>query len=208
MPLAFLLIFGGALLVYMGWKNESLPAILQDTNQPISGPAPTLDNANVSFPSNPSNPLFANPFAPPDKGTGSPNPLSPAGPLFGRLFGLMPKIQRRDQGRDLQVKPGQYVFAPGAGQVVAVKSNPGGFGAAYPIVHFLSGPWQGLTVYFGHIKSTVSPGQFVNFGTALGITQNGSGPYAGNATTPGWVEIGLAPGGNPGPFGQPLPPGL
>jgi cell wall-associated NlpC family hydrolase len=41
MPLAFLLLFGAALLVYMGLENKSLQGILNDSNSPISNPVST-----------------------------------------------------------------------------------------------------------------------------------------------------------------------
>ena len=135
---------------------------------------------------------------------------TPGTGMIASLFPAGSKIitQRRDQGQDIQGPANSPIFANGDGVVINNGYNPGGFGASYPIVHFTSGPWAGLDVYFGHIQSAVSPGQTINQGTTLGITQNGTGPYAGNATVPGWVEVGLAPGGVPGAFGQSLPPGL
>jgi murein DD-endopeptidase MepM/ murein hydrolase activator NlpD len=128
--------------------------------------------------------------------------------LFGAQAGSV-AIKRRDQGRDLQGAPGSNITAPGAGTVIRNGYDPSGFGISYPIVHFSTGPWAGLDVYIGHIRSAVSAGEQIVAGQVLGTTQNGSGAYVGNATgLPGWAEIGLAPNGNPGPNGQPLPPGL
>ncbi len=143
---------------------------------------------------------------------GVPGALVPSGSgsilksLFPAGTAIIP--QRRDQGRDLKAPAGTPVLAPGNGTVVRNGNDPGGFGVLYPIVHFLTGPWAGEDVYFGHIGSVVTAGQSIKAGQPLGFTQNGHGPFVGNATTPGWTEIGLAPGGNPGPFGQPLPAGL
>lgn len=151
-----------------------------------------------------------------DAGTGA--PAGPAGPvgapgsgsLLASLFPAGTPIvpQRRDQGRDLKATAGTPVLAPGNGTVLRNGSDPSGFGDSYPIVHFSTGPWAGQDVYFGHIKSSVTAGAAFGSGAVLGITQNGRGPFVGNATVPGWLEVGLAPGGSPGPFNQPLPAGL
>lgn len=134
-----------------------------------------------------------------------------SGSVMQSLFpaGTHVRVDRHDQGRDLQVAPGTHILAPGAGVVLRNATDPSGFGVSYPIVRFTSGPWAGMDVYFGHTRSLLRPGQHFAAGTPLSQTQNGSGPYVGNATgLPGWVEIGLAPGGVPGAFGQALPAGL
>jgi hypothetical protein len=86
--------------------------------------------------------------------------------------------------------------------VVAVKSDPNGFGPSYPVIHFTSGPYAGRTLYFGHTLSTVSPGQQVTPGQV--ISNTGTHGF-GYATVPGWLEIGFADSGSPGPVGQPAP---
>jgi hypothetical protein len=121
--------------------------------------------------------------------------------------GFLPKgatyIQgRKDQGRDGQTNPGGAIVANGDGVVVAVKSDPGGFGPSYPEVHFTSGPEAGHTLYFGHTLAAVAPGQHVSAGEV--ISHTGKSPV-GNATVPGWFEIGYADSGAPGPFGQQVP---
>ncbi len=114
---------------------------------------------------------------------------------------------RHDQGRDIQTAPNTPIIAPGEGYVVAVKSDPGGsgdhFGPAYPVVHFTSGPYAGQDVYIGHTVSALQPGQTFVAGQVLSRTQD-SGPMNGGAPS-GWAEIGFAPGGTPGPDGQPAP---
>jgi hypothetical protein len=114
---------------------------------------------------------------------------------------------RADQGRDIQTTPGAPIVAPGDGYVVRIASDPGGggehFGPSYPIVHFTSGPYAGQTMYIGHTVAAVKPGQQFTLGAVLSHTGHG-GPEAGGAP-PGWAEIGFAPGGTPGPFGQKPP---
>lgn len=137
--------------------------------------------------------------------------VSVAGNVVSVLFsGKRVQVKRRDQGRDLQAPANSVVEAPGSGYLIANKSDPTGFGDSYPVVHFTSGPWAGEDIYFGHTRSLLSsPNQSFTAGQGIAQTQNGSGPYVGNATgLPGWAEIGLAPGGTPGPMGQPLPAGL
>lgn len=127
--------------------------------------------------------------------------------LFPAGTSITPK--RQDQGRDLQAPANTLVLAPGNGSLVRNGYDPSGFGDSYPIVHFTTGPWAGEDVYFGHTKSLLSGNQTIAAGQPLAQTQNGNGPYVGNATgLPGWLEVGLAPGGTPGPFDQPLPAGL
>ena len=112
------------------------------------------------------------------------------GPLAGFLpRGAKLSFGRVDQGQDLATNPGGPILAPGSGYVVDVKSDPNGFGPHYPIVHFNSGPLAGKTVYIGHTLATVTPGQRFNAGDVLSHTGTRG---VGNATTPGWVEIGMA----------------
>jgi hypothetical protein len=83
-----------------------------------------------------------------------------------------------------------------------VLSDPGGFGPSYPVIRFSTGPYAGKTLYFGHTLSTVKPGQQVRPGQVISRTGTSG---VGNATVPGWFEIGYAPGGVPGRLGQPAP---
>jgi Transglycosylase SLT domain len=130
-----------------------------------------------------------------------------AGSSGGRGRGFLPagatyKPGRKDQGQDFQTNPGGAIIAPGNGYVVAVRSDPNGFGPSYPVVHFTSGPYAGHDVYIGHTISALKAGAHFVAGQVLSHT--GKQPI-GNATVPGWAEIGFAPHGVPGPFGQPVP---
>lgn len=116
--------------------------------------------------------------------------------------GAVYKPGRKDQGQDGQTNPGGPVIAPGDGKVISVKSDPNGFGPAYPVVHFTSGPYAGRDIYIGHTISQLQPGQQFRAGQVISVTGKTG---VGNATVPGWFEIGLAPGGSPGQFGQPVP---
>jgi hypothetical protein len=107
------------------------------------------------------------------------------------LNGFIPKgtsyhLMRTDQGKDVQLKPGQPLLATGHYEVVAVPSDPSGFGPAYPVVKFLSGPDAGHTIYLGHTDSEVHVGQTGKAGDILARTSR-----TGHNAPPGWVEIGL-----------------
>lgn len=113
----------------------------------------------------------------------------------GKLGGFLPgnaelQIKRIDQGQDIQTNPGGPIVAPGDGMVIAVKSDPSGFGPDYPVVKFTSGPMAGTTWYLGHTHSALKPGQQFHAGQTLSHT--GAGGRVGNATVPGWAEIGLS----------------
>jgi hypothetical protein len=113
------------------------------------------------------------------------------------------KPGRSDQGRDFQTNPGGAIVAPGDGTVLAVKSDPAGFGPSYPVVKFSTGPYAGEPpVYLGHTLAALKAGASFKAGQVLAHT--GTTPI-GNASKPGWAEIGYAPGGNPGRYGQPAP---
>lgn len=119
----------------------------------------------------------------------------------GRLDGFLPngaplEVKRKDQGQDIKTAPGGAILAPGNGVVKMVQSNPGGFGTAYPIVHFDTGPLAGHDVYIGHTRAALAAGARFRAGDVISHTGNGTGPYVGNATgLPGWAEIGLWEGG-------------
>jgi murein DD-endopeptidase MepM/ murein hydrolase activator NlpD len=113
-------------------------------------------------------------------------------PLQGATLG------RVDQGQDFQGVPGSTVGAIGAGRVDAVKSDPNGFGK---VVYYtiLSGPAAGQQIYVGHAQPTVRPGQTLRPGQPVAkLLQK----PLGNATQPGWTEIGFANGGRPTGDGQ------
>lgn len=110
------------------------------------------------------------------------NPL-PNGASFGRL----------DQGIDYQGNPGDPVVAIGLAHIDAVKPNPGGFGVAIYYT-LLNGPKKGTQIYVGHAQPTVRAGQVVNAGEQVATLLQHP---LGNATQPGWTEIGIASGGAP-----------
>jgi hypothetical protein len=127
----------------------------------------------------------------------SPPGYAPAGSeahAGGKLGGLLPanatlKLGRIDEGQDGQTTPGGAIVANGKGTVVGVKSDPGGFGPSYPLVEFSTGPLAGLgPIYFGHTLAAVKVGQRVSPGTVISHTGTSG---VGNATVPGWFEIGL-----------------
>lgn len=169
---------------------------------PMSIAIPELDK--VYKPGERGRPLVQNGTASFDFGGGV-SDLTHAGGFLPT--GLKFSMQRADQGRDIQTVPGAPILAPGDGFVVRVASDPGSggahFGPSYPIVHFTSGPYAGQTVYIGHTVSALSAGQKFKAGSPLSHTQQ-SGPMNGGAPS-GWAEIGFAPGGSPGPFGQQPP---
>lgn len=148
---------------------------------------------------------------PESKVTSSPgtpaNALTNAVPHGTKLNGFLPgnaplTVKRKDQGQDIQTAPNTPILAPGSGYVKLVQSDPNGFGIAYPIVHFTSGPLAGHDVYIGHTRAALKQGAHFTAGETLSHTQNGSGPYVGNATgLPGWAEIGLWTSAGPPAFG-------
>lgn len=114
--------------------------------------------------------------------------------------------ERADQGRDLQTNPGGPIISPGVGKVVRIAVDPNGFGTGYPIIHYTTGPYAGKDIYIGHTKAAVQAGQTVYPGDILGHTgTTGAEDWNGNASKPGWAEIGFAPNATPGSFGQPTP---
>jgi hypothetical protein len=134
---------------------------------------------------------FGTPGTPGMKG-----PALGAAPSSGKLGGFLPagaelQIERIDQGQDIKTNPGGPIIAPGDGEVVSVKSDPSGFGPNYPVVKFTTGKLAGTTWYIGHTHSDLKAGEHFRAGQALSATGKGPGPV-GNATVPGWAEIGLA----------------
>jgi hypothetical protein len=126
---------------------------------------------------------------------------SGSAPSVGRSFGAtISQLRRKDQGRDVQLAPGAAIDAPGAGEVVAVRSDPTGFGPDYPVERFTSGPYKGQELYLGHTDSALPAHARFKLGAILARTSR-----TGHNAPPGWAEIGFAHGGVPGPFGQPSP---
>lgn len=119
------------------------------------------------------------------------SPGSGAGGYVNPVAGA--KFQRVDQGVDLQGTPGQPVVAIGDARIDAVKSDPGGFGTAIYYT-LLNGVKAGQQIYVGHAQATVTAGEQVAAGAP--VARLLASPL-GNATQPGWTEIGFASGGAP-----------
>jgi hypothetical protein len=104
-----------------------------------------------------------------------------------------------DQGRDFATGWQNHVQAPGSGEVIAVHADgpfPNGFGPRYPVVHIDSGAWAGHQYYLGHTTSLVTVGEHFSFGHPLAVVDQGR-DWAG--TVGGWMELGEAFKGLPGP---------
>jgi len=97
---------------------------------------------------------------------------------------------RIDQGLDLQTEPGVGLRAIGDG-VVTKAVDPGGFGPDYAVLRLTSGPLAGHFFYYGHthvvVLGPVRAGEVICHTGTRGV---------GNATSPGWAEIGAWPPGN------------
>lgn len=162
----------------VGWLTSALDRVVSPTD-PLTSPgagAPTV--------SSPSAATAADPALPAGSGAGAGGYVDPvAGATFERV----------DQGVDLKGKPGQPVLAIGDAQVDAVKADPGGFGTAIYYT-LLNGAHAGQQIYVGHAQPTVKPGDQVAAGAP--VARLLAKPL-GNATEPGWTEIGFAAGGVP-----------
>lgn len=123
------------------------------------------------------------------------------GPLAGLLpKGAMLKLGRIDAGQDGQTNPGGAIVANGNGEIVDIKSDPSGFGPRYPVVVFHSGPLAGHgPIYLGHTLAALGKGAQFHQGTILSHTGTSG---VGNATVPGWFEIGYASALGQGNQGQ------
>ncbi len=109
-------------------------------------------------------------------------------------------MQRVDQGQDFEVPLGRHVIAPGWGKCVHHLHDgpfPNGFGSPYAVVYIGSGRFAGKLWYIGHVNSHVIPaGATFHSGAILGLPT-----HSLNAGR-GWVELGHAPNGYPGPWGE------
>ncbi len=110
----------------------------------------------------------------------------------GQLGGFLPhgaklEMKRLDEGRDIQTTPGQALIAPGDGQVIAVKSDPNGFGPDYPVVKFMNGPLAGTSWYLGHTDTALKQGDSFRMGQTIARTSR-----TGHNAPAGWAELGLA----------------
>lgn len=111
------------------------------------------------------------------------------------------RMERIDQGQDFEIPLGEYVRAPGSGEVVNHLSDgpfPNGFGSPYAIVRVDTGRFAvgDRLWYIGHANADVLPvGTRFKFGDKLARTDNSLEQGWG------WVELGKATGGFPGPMG-------
>lgn len=127
-------------------------------------------------------------------------------PINGVVYGWLPAharftLRQSDQGNDFITDWRGRIVAPGPGVVVAVLSDrpfPAGFGPRYPVVRVDSGDWAG-TWYLGHTTAQVRAGQRFRPGQTLSLADQG------HVDGGGWVELGAAPGGLPGPLGAGAP---
>lgn len=106
------------------------------------------------------------------------------------------QYKRLDQGWDLQGPYPSPVLAVAAGTVQYAGPDPHGFGNKYPILMLDQPTVYGKGVYYGHVVPTVPAGTHVTAGQAIATTAFGP---QGNATVPGWLEIGWW---NNGPAGN------
>jgi len=138
-------------------------------------------NANSFFPQGGGDPNFAGNYTAPGGG------FLPQGAKYVE--------GRADAGRDFQTNAGGAILAPGAGYVIQVGGQAPhvGFGADYPVVHFTSGPYAGLNMYIGHTHSALANHAKFEAGAVLAHTGYGTKDPkgVGNATKPGWAEIGF-----------------
>jgi hypothetical protein len=187
LALAFGAVALAGLLLSSGLRNRSLGELLRGITSPNPEPlGEALGGGEAQA-------------APSSASSATPGSSHTAGGFLAPGEKLL-EYARHDQGRDIRISPGAPIVAPGAGQVLRVGSDPSGFGPDYPIVHFTSGPEAGRDVYLGHTDTALPAGSHFSLGQVLAHTSR-----TGHNAPPGWAEIGYAPSGSPGPFGQPAP---
>jgi hypothetical protein len=124
-------------------------------------------------------------------------------PMGGWVYQKVPtRMQRVDQGQDFEVPLGHHIIAPGWGKCVHHLSDgpwPNGFGSPYAVVWIGGGApgFEGSYWYIGHCNAEVIPeGKTFHTGDIL------ARPNHSLNTGWGWTELGHAPNGYPGPFGE------
>lgn len=109
----------------------------------------------------------------------------------------MRQLGRTDDGVDIETAPdGASVYSITRGTVVAVASDPGGFGPNYPVIQVTSGMLKGQYIYYGHVaQSLVHVGQRVRAGQPIAVVgHTGDAASLGH----GHIEIGFSDaGGSP-----------
>lgn len=109
------------------------------------------------------------------------------------------EFQRDDQGKDFVTNWRGPITAPGDGECIAVlhdRAFPSGFGPAYPVVRIDTGDFKGHEFYIGHTTAAVHEGERFRFAHVLSHADQG---HDFEGTHGGWVELGEAFGGLPGP---------
>lgn len=99
-----------------------------------------------------------------------------------------------DQGWDLQDTTVGDVYAIAAG-TVAYFHDSAGFGKDYAVVTLDTPDANGPAIYYGHCVPIAEEGSHVNQGSTVSTTIRGP---QGNASQPGWLEIGWWSGGPTG----------
>jgi len=186
MPIAFLVIFGGALLVYMGWKNESFQGILNDTLDPISRPTGSQSDLTVAETqgiSSATQSAISNPLSPFVPGVGSPF-------AAGKGYFSQWNIGRTDQGVDITPKPPLSTGAPlpaiGTSTVKGIIPN---WYKGQPLVWLQAhdGPLAGRDYYYAEQITGIKPvGSIIPNGQPVGVyAASGTGIETGLATASG-----------------------
>jgi hypothetical protein len=153
-------------------------------------------------------PVDAQPKPLPHPDTQGPSRLAPFAlgvvrrwPMGGWVYhDVAARMQREDQGQDLEVPLGRHIVAPGWGHCIRHLSDgdwPHGFGSPYAVVYIGSGRFARKLMYLGHCNAEVVPvGHHFHTGAVLARPN-----HSLNAGW-GWAEIGWAPGGFPGRWGN------
>ena len=185
MPLAFVLIFGGILLAYMGFKNESLGGIINDQHSPISKPNASQQAASIAN----SSPVAGGAISSPVSGSLQAFPsLIKAGSYLDPLAGVVRPggWERTDQGVDLSPIPGKPIKAPGRVKIMGIIPNWYN-GQPYIWWKLLDGPDAGKYQYAAEqITNLAKPGSILQAGQPIAYAANsGTGIEFGWASASG-----------------------
>ena len=123
--------------------------------------------------------------------------LKPKQQLWGAGGWVAPgmpwRMQRCDQGQDLEIPLYHAVVAPGDGSCIGYASDgpfPSGFGSPYALVHITTGRFAGNNWYLGHANEPIiKPGQSFKAGQPLARLNHSLNSGWG------WIEIGHLPYG-------------